>query len=369
MTYVIMGMVRTRLALAPYLIVIWAVAQPATLLGQYQKYEGKEIVNVQFVPAQQPVDPMELFQILPVKRGQPLHIAEVRAAIDRLFATGRYADIQVDAAPYLNGVILRFLTKNSWFIGNVHVAGKISDPPNSGQLENASALDLGQPFREAMLQQSIANQRRLLQDNGLFRATVDPKLSYDNVSQQVNVRFADDSGPRARLTTPVLMGDLKMDAAKIIAATKWRRWLLNTWRPMTQARVRKGLDGVRGLYQKDNRLEAKISLDGVKYDPETGTALPSLSIDAGPQIEVRTVGAKVSQKDLRKYIPVYEEHAVDHDLLTEGARNLHDFFQRGGFFESQVEFKEQRVTNDHAAIDYLVNLGSRHKLVRIDITG
>ena len=364
-----MRMVRTRLALSPYLIFVWAITQPAILLAQYQKYEGREIVNIQFVPPEQPVDAMELFQILPIKRGQPFHIADVRAAIDRLFATGRYADIQVDAQPFGNGVILRFLTKNSWFIGNVHTAGKISDPPNSGQLENAAALDLGQPFRDGELQQAIANQRRLLQENGLFRPIVEPELSYDAPYQQVNIQFNVDSGPRARLTTPVLQGDLKIDAPRIIAATKWRRWLLNTWRPMTQTRMRKGLDGVRKLYQKDNRLEAKISLDKVMYDAETQIALPSLSIDAGPRIEVRTIGANVSQKDLRKYIPIYEEHAVDHDLLAEGARNLHDFFQRDGYFESQVEFKEQRVTNDKAAIDYLINLGSRHKLVRIDIAG
>src|SRR5579883_2141595 len=113
MTYVIMREVRTRLALSPCLVLVWAVAQPANLLAQYQKYEGKEIVNIQFVPAEQPVDPMELYQVLPVKRGQPLHIADVRRAMERLFATGRYADIQADAEPYGNGVILRFLTKNS----------------------------------------------------------------------------------------------------------------------------------------------------------------------------------------------------------------------------------------------------------------
>jgi len=370
MTYVIMRMVRTRLALGPFLILVWAMARPATLPAQpYQKYEGKEIANVQFVPPQQPVDAMELFQILPVKRGQPLHIADVRAAIDRLFATGRYSDIQVDAEPFQNGVILRFLTKNSWFIGNVHVAGNISDPPNSGQLENASNLDLGQPFRDAMLQESVASQRRLFQDNGLFRAQIESKLSYDDRYQQINVRFNVDSGPRARLATPVLQGDLKMDAEKIVAATKWRRWLLNSWRPMTQVRVRKGLDRVRGLYVKDDRLEAKINLDGVMYDPETQSALPSLRIDAGPKIEVNTIGAKVSRKNLQRYIPIYEEHAVDRDLLSEGARNLRDYFQRDGYFESQVEFKEQRVTNDRAAIDYLINIGPRHKLVRIDISG
>ena len=339
------------------------------LLAQYQKYEGNEIVNIQFVPPEQPVDPMELFQILPLKRGQPLHITDVRAAIDRLFATGRYSDIQVDAEPYTDGVIIRFLTKNSWFLGNVHASGPISDPPNSGQLENATDLDLGQPYTDAKLQQAIANQRRLLQDNGLFRAFVTPNFNYDSPHQQINIGFNVDSGPRAHLTTPVLQGDLKIDADKIVAATKWRRWLLNSWKPMTQARVRQGLTGIRGLYEKDNRLEAKIALDSVMYDPETTSAQPTLRIDAGPRIQIRTVGTKVSQKNLRRYVPIFEEHAVDHDLLTEGARNLRDYFQRNGFFESEVEFKEQRVINDTAAIDYLVNLGARHKLVRIDITG
>lgn len=361
--------VRTRLALSPCLVLIWAVALPARLQAQSQKYEGKEIVNIQFVPAEQPVDPMELFELLPVKRGQPLRIAEVRASIERLFATGRYTDIQADAEPYNNGVILRFLTKNSWFVGNVKAMGRISDPPNSGQLESASDLDLGQAYTDAKLRQAVANQQRLLQDNGLFRAALDPKLTYDDRYQQVNVEFDLASGRRAHLTTPVLQGDLKMDAAKIIAATKWHRWLRSSWKPMTQARVRRGLDRVRNLYEKDNRLEAKIALDGVDYDAEKQSAAPKLTIDAGPRIEVHTVGAKVSQKNLRQFVPIYEEHAVDQDLLSEGARNLRDYFQRNGFFESQVEFKQQRVTNDRASIDYLINLGERHKLVRIAISG
>ena len=47
------------------------------------------------------------------------------------------------------GLVLRFVTKNSWFIGNVAVEGHISDPPNRGQLVNVTRLSLGQPFSEA----------------------------------------------------------------------------------------------------------------------------------------------------------------------------------------------------------------------------
>ncbi len=177
------------------------------------------------------------------------------------------------------------------------------------------------------------------------------------------------SGPRARFTTPVLLGDMKMDTDRILTATKFRRWIIHTWKPMTQTRVRQALEGVRSLYLKDGRLEAKVSLESMKYDAGSNTALPTLRIDAGPRIEVHTIGAKISQSQLRRYVPIFEEHTVDHDLLAEGARNLRDYLQSEGYFEAEVEFKQQRVINDKATIDYLVNQGARHKLVYIEIDG
>ena len=97
-------------------------------------------------------------------------MADVRAAIERLFATGRYADIQVDAQPYRDGVVVAFLTKNSWFIGGVSMTGDISSPPNVGpdgerhQPRSRAALSR-KPARRA-----VADQQRLLENNGLFRS-------------------------------------------------------------------------------------------------------------------------------------------------------------------------------------------------------
>jgi outer membrane protein assembly factor BamA len=77
----------------------------------------------------------------------------------------------------------------------------------------------------------------------------------------------------------------------------------------------------------------------------------------------------ISKRILRRHIPVYQEHAVDQDLLVEGARNLRDYFQGKGFFEAEVEFKTQKVINDKATIDFLINAGERHRLSYIDIAG
>jgi len=352
-------------------LALLAAAWAPVLQAQAAKFEGLPVRTIQFSPAEQPLEAEELHQILPLQMNESLHMSTVRASIERLFATGRYLDIQVDAQPYRDGVAIVFVTKAAWFIGDVSAVGDISSPPNSGQLENASGLNLGQPYTEAAMAQADAGQRRLLESNGLFRSTVRPIFDWESTRavQQVNIRFEVDYGERAIFGVPLLTGDLKIDAARIVHATKFRRWIIHTRKPMTQTRVRQALEGVRRLYQKENRLEAKVSLESMRYDEASNRAIPTLHIDAGPRIEVRTIGADVSKDRLRRYIPIFEEHAVDRDLLVEGARNLRDFFQSDGYFDAEVAFKEQAVQNDKATIDYLINTGKRHRLVHIEIQG
>ena len=363
-----------RLTFAHYFCALLLSLVPSTtLFGQAQKYEGKPILTIQFEPKQQPLDATELHNILPLKQGEPLRMADVRASIERLFATGRYTDIQVDAQPYTegttNGVVVRFLTKNAWFIGSVTAAGRIDSPPRAGQLENASGLELGQPFNQQKIEDALAAQKRLLDSNGLFLGKVTPSFTYDDTYQQINVRFDVTSGSRAHFGEPVLAGDVKLDPRVILRAAKFRRWLIHTWKPMTQTRVSEALDSVRRLYQRENRLEARVSLEFVKYDPDTNSASPSLQIDAGPRILVNTIGAKISKGQLQHYVPIFEEHSVDDDLLLEGAHNLRDYLQSQGYFEAEVAFKPQRVANDRATIDYIINTGPRHKLAAIEIKG
>jgi outer membrane protein assembly complex protein YaeT len=342
------------------------------LWAQTAKYEGQPIADIQYLPADQPLTAAELANAVPLTKGAPLRLADVHAAIERLYATGAFEDIQVDGEPApapANGVVVRIITKNSWFVGNVAILGHISDPPNAGQLVNVTRLNLGQPFTEADVAPAQTAIERLLVANGLHESQVRPEVSYDPHTQQVSVHFVVDSGTRAHFTTPMITGDPKMPLKDIVGATHWRRWLIGGWRTVNQSRVSNGVEDVRSRYERRGRFEARVSLKSMDYDADTKRSKASLDIDAGPEVEVHAVGAKVSQGKLRSLIPVFEEHSVDDSLLLEGERNLRDYFQSQGYFDVEVEFKPQRVVNDKASIDYLINPGKRHKLVRIDIQG
>ena len=75
-----MMVVRLRLALSLAVILSWAVPAPF-LQAQVGNYEGRNIVNIQFDPVEQPLEPSELNEILPLKRAQPLRMADIRASI------------------------------------------------------------------------------------------------------------------------------------------------------------------------------------------------------------------------------------------------------------------------------------------------
>ena len=58
--------------------------------------EGKSVREVVYVPAQQPLAAEDLAALQRLRAGSPYSSKDVAETIDRLFATGAYADIQVD---------------------------------------------------------------------------------------------------------------------------------------------------------------------------------------------------------------------------------------------------------------------------------
>ena len=80
-------------------------------------------------PPQQPLEQGEFDQRLGLRIGAPLALADVRAAIDSLYRTGRYHDISIEAQPSASGVELRVVTTFNYFISGVIIDG-VADPPS-----------------------------------------------------------------------------------------------------------------------------------------------------------------------------------------------------------------------------------------------
>ena len=331
-------------------------------------FEGKPIIEIRYQPADQPLSSEDLKRVAVLRPGTPLRSAEVAEAIDRMFATGRYRDIRVDATERGNGIVVVFETTSERFFGHVETTGKISSPPNAALVVNAAQLPLGGVFDAGLLAAAQKNIQRLFVSNGLYEARVHLETS-DQPQQQVSVRIVVDSGPRARYQMPQINGDAKLSDATIVHATGWRWPVIHLWRKVTQALTSQGIEGIEKKYQKEDRLTATASISSLDYDPETLRVKPALEVSAGPKIRIRMPEAKVSQGRLRRYVPIYQEGAVDPDLLVEGERNLRDYFQSKGYPDVDVTFRQLPPQDDQQTIEYFISHGPRRKLVRVEIVG
>ncbi len=339
---------------------VFARAQPL--------FEGKTIVEIRYRPPDQPLAPEDMKRIAVLRVGEPLRSSDVAEAIERMFATGRYSDIQVDAAERGNGVVVTFETTSQRFFGHVEATGKISNPPSAALLVNAAQLPLGGPFDPALLAAAQKNIQRLFVSNGLYGAGVHLETSEES-PQQVSVRIVVDSGPRARYQAPRINGEIKLSEATIVAATGWRWPIIHLWRKVSQTLTSEGVERIEKKYQKEDRLTATVGISALDYDPETLRVKPTLDIDAGPKISIRMPLVKVSKSRLRRYVPIYQEGAVDPDLLVEGERNLRDYFQSKGYPDVDVTFRQLPAQDDQETIEYFISRGPRRKLVRVEILG
>jgi outer membrane protein assembly complex protein YaeT len=336
--------------------------------AQITQFEGKPIVNIQFSDVQ-PLDPVDLAKAQPLKVGQPLRMSEVAEAIDGLFATGRFDDIAVEGEASGNGVTVRFVTKNTWFVGGVMVRGKVMDPPNRGQVASSAQFSLGTPFHEEDLKHAQDNIKHLMEANGLYEAQVTPFVERSSNAQEVFITLQVKEGKRAKYDTPAIQGDTRLSNDTILRVTGWRIPIIHWWRQVTDARTRKGVHSLLAKYQKQDRLTAHVELKKLDYDATHRRVHPNLSVDTGPKIEVRAVEARLSKRVLKRYVPVFEENSVDKDLLVEGKRNLHDYLQSQGYYDVDVDFRVVPGENDVETIEYVISRGQRYKLVNLTIAG
>jgi outer membrane protein assembly complex protein YaeT len=337
-------------------------------MAQTSAFEGRLIVDIQF-PNGQPLDPADLARVQPLKKGQALHSADVAHAIDGLFATGRFEDIVVEAEPSGDGVIVRFVTQNARFLGGITVQGKVLDSPNRAQVESAAQLSLGAPFQDDDVTQAVDRIRRLLLANGFYEAHVTPNVVRGNDAQQIFLSFRVDEGKRAKYERPAITGVTKLPDATIVRATGWRLPIIHWWRHVSSSRTRSGVQGVLNKYGGKDRLMARVDLKKLDYDADRRRVRPDFDIDAGPKVKVTATETKVSRRVLKRYVPVFQQRAVDDDLLETGKRNLQEYFQSQGYYDVSVDFLVQPVKDDQETVEYAITRGMRYKLVRVTIAG
>jgi outer membrane protein assembly factor BamA len=235
------------------------------------------------------------------------------------------------------------------------------------------------PYDPARIPLSEKALLRFLQHNGYFRAEVKVQPQIDDTNQIVNINFTVQMGKQARIGMVDLRGASDAEQAKLVHTIRSLRArftgaLLKTGKPYTPERMQAATALLKNTLRRQHRLESKIRVTEPDYHADTNRADVAFEIELGPIVEVRTIGAKLSflpflsNREMKKLVPIYSEGTIDPDLVQEGERNLFDYFQKKGFYDVKVT-TDLRQQADRVVLVYNIDRGRKHKVESISFRG
>src|SRR5216684_1658017 len=307
-----------------------------------------------------------------VETGKTLDRGKIAESLRALYKTGDYADLRAVVTPLADGARLDFVVRENLFFNQVRIEG-LTAPPSEASAAAAMQLTLGQAYRQAAVDEALERLQETLREEGLYQAQVSAEMIPHADTHQMDIVVRVKPGRRARVGSIQLTNGTDYRDAEILSRLK-----MKAGGEITSGRLQRGRDRIRKYLVKKGHLSGRASVRRGSYDGAKNTIPLELEVTEGPRVEVKLTGAKFSAGELKRLIPIYQEGAVDADLLEEGKRNVRERLERQGYFDAEVnyttethEVKSSRgaAQSTEEVITYKVERGDRHKLIGIEITG
>ena len=336
----------------------------------YAGFEGRTVSRIDV--AVRPSENVEQIRaLIRQNTGQPFSIEAVKSSVAALQQTGKFTQVQVSLQPQADGLRVLFILQPVYDVGLVSFPGATKTFAYSRLLQAANIPETT-PFVPDYLADQERSLSRFFVSEGFFAARVTSRTQVDDVHRIVNISFDCDLHSRAKISSLTIQGVSAEEAAEVQKnlASFWARVSVVSLKPGTtysHGRIEKSLEHLRVRFRKEGRLAPNVRSEPA-YDSGTNRAQLTLVVEPGPIVVVRIEGAHIRRRTERKLLPIYQENAVDQDLVDEGARNLVSYFQAKSYFDVKVDshFDKQP---DRIDVVYHIDRGNRHHVSDIKFAG
>ncbi len=354
-------------------VLIWAQAPDLAS----RVYEGQTVSEVELVAnPHRDIEPLR--PLVVQKTGAPYSHQDIEASIQALEQKGRFPKVVAQVTPEPSGLRVSFVLEPAYRLGVVDFQ-EFSRRFAYTRLLQVANLSDEEPYNQAHLPAAESALLDFLHQTGYFRAEVHARPEIDDTNQLVHVTFYGQLGKQAKVGSVRIEGPPVHDSANLVRALRSLRArltgaLLKSGKPYTPARIKAATALIKRSLVQQHRLASTIHQDAPQYHSETNRVDVSFTVEEGPVVAIRIIGAKISRvpflsaRRLKTLIPVYSEGTIDRDLVQEGQQNLVDYFQKKGFFDVSVKTNFEREP-DRISLVYEIDRGKKHKVRNITFRG
>ncbi|MHB8876663.1 MAG: POTRA domain-containing protein [Myxococcaceae bacterium] len=320
----------------------WALLGSSALAAAPPPAEAPAVLSVELqLP---PNSKAELLADAPglvaLRKGQRLSARAVRRSIERLFATGRFADVVVRTLKTSGGVEVIFEVTPKQRVARVMVEGnrvlKDEEVLAAARLEKEAEY-YPERVDEAVRAVSEAYRRR-----GYEKAQTTAEL--DDLGEGLELLFRVEEGEPTRVAGLSVAGSPGLPVARLEVALG-----VTVGDVLDADRLDEGLERLRAELRAEAFYRARV-FDPVVVPGEQG-AMVAVPVSAGPRYQLHLHGNRSFSDEVLLAVAAYDgTETLDRAVMGRLARRLAGYYRYKGFADARVEPRETVSPNGQRAI-------------------
>jgi outer membrane protein assembly complex protein YaeT len=338
-----------------------ALALPVAPAAEGEVLWGRTIESLSF-RGDAAIEEESFARLTDLGPGRPLTERAVHSSLRNLFATGRFADLALEAAPTEKGAVVTLVFSAAARVAEVNVSGR--GIPAKGRVVDAIATRPRDPWSEDQGTLATRQALRVLEERGYFEAEVTPRVEPGPDETSVNVTFLVTPGRPAAPAPARFTGDLgPLSAEELRHDGKLRKQ-----RIFRESVAREDAERYAARYRSLGRSRAEVRYDGVAYDRASGLATARYAVFAGPDVVLDVSGLREVDVRRNPASPWAKGDPPDSEALDRLRSALREGLQRKGYARAGVEV-EVETSADREEVRLHAELGDRWVVGRVAIEG
>jgi outer membrane protein insertion porin family len=350
----------SRAAAALFVIATAAAPAPAEPAPEGGPLWGRTVASLAFRGDRQ-IDEKRMSKLTELTAGKLLTEGAVRISMRNLFATRRFSDLAIEAAPAGDGVAVVVVFSAA---PRIEALALTKGTPARGRVLDVLALGKGDPWESDRRPAYESSILRALKEEGYFAASVSTSVDAGAGETDVLVRFDVNPGPRAVGAPPQWEGNLAPVEPDALAAKGKQK----AGKKYKRAVVREDAERYETELHKRGFSRAEVRLAEERYDAATASVAPRYSVFVGPLVVLEVTGEKESVVRGHPDSPWKKGEPPDEDAVERLRLALKRTYEESGYAKAvvKVAFDTQP---GREIVKFAIEKGARWSVASVDVTG
>jgi outer membrane protein insertion porin family len=312
-----------------------------------------------------------------IRVGEVVNGPDIQEAIQRLFSTGEFSDVQIRVTPYTPAIFFIDVVERP-VVGRYSFEGL--KHASHSTITDSVGLIGGGPLDPSKLIRAQAMILKLLGQEGFPRATVDTALAPDPSGlDQLDVTFRVNEGPRLALAKVEISGNEALTDAQIRSSMSTVEEGFFWFKPgeLHRDEYRTDLtERIPAYYGKHGYIDLEIVGDTIIVDTLTGKGIIQIRVREGEQYLVRLFEIEGNRRfptsQLEEYYPPVRDGKLAPERLESGdlppfdetafeqaTMDIADLYRDAGYLQVRVMPEVVRNPPDSAGMNPTVDVRLR----------